>query len=114
MLNNKIFLALAIAALIAGVESQANCTPTSPQCCWVVRSWQLMGMTTTVSSTSSTACCSMTGVTCDSTNKVTMLYWNATGLKNSIPSSIGNLINLQILYYFLRFKFKVVSKEINS
>ena len=92
-LKNSI-LALTLSAFILGVESQATCTSTSPECCWVVRSWQLMGKSTTVSPTSATACCSMTGVDCDSTNKVTMLMWNVTGLKNSIPSDIGKLTSL--------------------
>ena len=56
-----------------------------------------MGKSTTVSSTSSTACCSMTGVTCDSTNKVINITWTSQGLSGSIPASIGNLTSLQIL-----------------
>jgi len=38
-------------------ESDVTCDSSSPQCCWVVRSWQQMGKSTSVSSTSSTACC---------------------------------------------------------
>ena len=70
-----------------------TCTSTSPQCCWVVRIWKLMGKTTNVSPTSSTACCSMTGVTCDNTNKVRKIVWGFKGLSGSIPAEIGNLIN---------------------
>ena len=96
MLDNKI-LTLTLAAFILGVESQMTCDSTSPQCCWVVRSWQLMGQTTDVSSTSATACCSMTGVTCDSTSKVTAIEWSGKGLSGSIPAEIGSLEKLQKL-----------------
>ena len=106
-LKNSI-LALTLSALIATAEARkgakkssssdvpsiATCTSTSPQCCWVVRSWQLMGKTTTVSSTNATACCSMTGVTCDSSNKVRKIVWGSKGLSGSIPAEIGNLVNL--------------------
>jgi hypothetical protein len=100
-LKNSI-LALALSALIVGVESQAtpqaSCTKSSPDCCWVVRSWQLMKKKSTqVSSTSATACCSMAGVTCDSANKVTAIHWSGKGLSGPIPAAIGNLINLTVL-----------------
>ncbi len=97
--DNKTFkiLALTLTALIAGVESQANCTSTSPECCWVVRSLQLMGKTipTGISSTDN-SCCTvpMTGVTCDSSNKVKQIYWGYKGLSGSIPRSMGKLTSL--------------------
>ena len=102
--DNKTFkiLALTLTALIAGVESQANCwSPTSPQCCWVVRSWQLMGKTipTGIQSTDN-SCCTlpMAGVTCDSTKtKVTRIGWQSQGLSGSIPGEIGNLTSLRFL-----------------
>ena len=100
MFDNKIFLALTLTALIAGVESQATCDSNSPQCCWVVQSWQLMGKTipTGISSTDN-SCCTvpMTGVTCDSSNKVININWYSKGLSGSIPADIGNLTSLQIL-----------------
>ena len=71
-----------------------NCTSTSPQCCWVVRIWKLMGKTTNVSPTSSTACCSMTGVTC-SGSSIIGINWESNSIINSIPPSIGNLTSLQ-------------------
>jgi hypothetical protein len=99
MLNNKI-LTLTITALIAGVESQATCTSSSPQCCWVVRSWQLMGRTIPAGiSSTDNSCCTvpMANVTCDSSNRVIKLLWVSKGLSGSIPAAIGNLINLQQL-----------------
>jgi hypothetical protein len=59
-----------------------------------------MGQTTTASSTSAIACCSMTGVTCTSSNKVRKIVWGSKGLSGSIPAEIGNLINLVELYLF--------------
>ena len=89
-------LALTLSALIAGVNSQATCTSSSPDCCWVVRIRQLMGKTTSVSPTSSTACCSMAGVTC-SGSSIIVINWENNGLKGSIPPSIGNLTSLENL-----------------
>jgi hypothetical protein len=67
----------------------------------------MMGKTTPASHTSATACCSMAGVTCDSSNKVIKIVWSSKGLSGStifsnqlsgsIPGEIGNLRNLQIL-----------------
>ncbi len=101
MLNtdNKTFqiLALNIAAFILGVESQDTCTSTSPECCWVVRSWQLMGKTVpAVISSTDNSCCTvpMAGVTCDSTNKVKEIFWRFAGLSGSIPRSIRKLTSL--------------------
>ena len=87
------FLALVLTALISSADAQATCTSSSPQCCWVVRIWQLMGQITSVNPSSSTECCGMAGVTC-SESTVTGIFWSIKGLKNSIPSDIGNLINL--------------------
>jgi hypothetical protein len=79
------------------IEGQAvSCDSSSPQCCWVKRSWQLMGKTTAVDHTSSTACCSMGGVSC-SDSIVTQIAWNGRGLTGSIPPDIGNLTNLTYL-----------------
>jgi hypothetical protein len=105
MLNtdNKNFkiLALTLTAFILGVESQiSTCTSTSPECCWVVRSWQLMGKTVPagISSTDNSCCTApMTGVTCDSSNKVLHIYWGSKGLSGPIPAEIGNLTSLQRL-----------------
>jgi hypothetical protein len=89
---------LLILAIISPAKAQtATCGPTSPQCCTVVRIWQLMGKTTSVSSTSATACCSMSGVTCTSDGTVTQISWNRQGLTGSIPPEIGNLTSLTIL-----------------
>jgi hypothetical protein len=73
--------------------SAVTCTPESPQCCWVVRIWKLMGKSNLFDHTSSTACCSMSGVTC-SGSTVTKIEWGHYGLNGSIPDSIGNLLNL--------------------
>ncbi len=76
----------------------------SPECSSVVLSWQLMGQTTSVSSTSATDCCyylgtttqidGIPGVTCTSTGNVTGINWGSQALRNSIPTEIGTLPNL--------------------
>ena len=95
-LKNSI-LALALSALIVGTDAAVSCNSGSPQCCWVVRSWQLMGKSipTGISSTDN-SCCTvpMAGVTCDSTNKVINIYWVWQGLSGSIPRSMGKLTSL--------------------
>jgi len=104
---SAMMLSLAIASMISPAEAAASCTSSSPQCCWVVRSYQLMGRTTSVSSTSSTACCrnlgsttqtsGIPGVTCTSTGTVTGIQWVKFALPGIIPSDIGNLVNLTYL-----------------
>ena len=90
-------LTLAIASMISPAKAQAvTCDSSSPQCCWVVRIWQLMGKSTSVSSTSSTACCSMSGLTC-SGSIVYSIDWELQSLSGSIPPEIGNLVNLETL-----------------
>ena len=89
----KSLLALGLSAFISFVNAQPSCDSTSLDCCWVVRSWKLMGQNTTVSSTSGTDCCSMDGVTCSGSH-VTAIKWNYKGLSGSIPEDIGNLKNL--------------------
>ena len=99
-------LTLVIASMISPAEAQAvTCTTSSPQCCWVVRIWTLMGKTTLVDHTNATACCKtlgsttqtsgITGVTCTSTGQVTKISWPFAGLSGSIPPEIGNLVNLE-------------------
>jgi len=46
--------------------------------------------------TDPTACCWMDGVTCDG-EKVTYINWSYQDLSGTIPSTIGNLVNLQLL-----------------
>jgi hypothetical protein len=100
MLNASfMMLFLLILAMISPAKAQAvTCDSSSPQCCTVVRSWQLMGKSTTVSSTNSTACCSpgIPGVTC-SGSTITQIDWFSKGLSGSIPPEIGNLVNLTYL-----------------
>jgi hypothetical protein len=113
--NAPSVMAMTLAILISPADAQTSstsCTSTSPQCCWVKRSWQLMGRTTSVSSTSATACCrtlvsstgttttqttGITGVKCTSTGTVTELNWYNQSLQGSIPTEISNLKNLQWL-----------------
>jgi hypothetical protein len=109
MLNASfMMLFLLILAMISPAKAQAvTCGPISPQCCWVRRSWQLMGKTTTVDPTSATACCytlgttkqtsGMAGVTCTSAGTVTKIDWTNKGLTGSIPPEIGNLTDLNYL-----------------
>ena len=81
---------------ISPTEAVVSCDSSSSQCCWVVRIWELMGKTTSVSSTSSNDCCNMGGVTCDA-SIVTGISWKRLSLVGSIPSDIRNLVNLQEL-----------------
>jgi len=103
-------LSLAMITMIAPADAQiTTCTSTSPQCCWVVQIWQLMGKTTSVSATNATACCSYISgvttyppgipmVTCTSRGMVTGINWKNMSLTGSIPSSFENLRNLRTLW----------------
>jgi hypothetical protein len=91
---NIIFLLFFLA--ISSTEAAVSCDSSSSQCCSVVRIWELMGKTTSVSSTSSNDCCNMEGVTCTGPD-VTQINWNKLGLTQQIPSDIRNLVNLQEL-----------------
>jgi hypothetical protein len=112
-------MAMTLAILISPAQAQTSstiCTSTSPGCCWVKRSWELMGKTTSVSSTHATACCNyvvsstgktttqrsgIPGVTCTSTGIVTKINWWALGLglwtPASIPAELGSLTSLTYL-----------------
>jgi hypothetical protein len=46
-----------VTLMIPADAQTVSCTTTSPECCWVIRSWQKMGNTTSASATSATACC---------------------------------------------------------
>jgi hypothetical protein len=94
----------------AGMTAETSAvtrSTTYPECFLVVRIWQLMGGSTTVSSTSSTACCfylgstyqtsGIPGVSCTTDGKVTGIQWERGIVGGSIPSEIGNLVNLQYL-----------------
>ena len=91
---------------------KAVCTSSSPECCWVIRSWQNMGKITSATSTNATACCStlvsstgttttqtsgILGVTCSSTGIVTEIKWHDQRFVGSIPPELWNLTNLQHL-----------------
>ena len=91
---------------------KAVCTSSSPECCWAILSWQMMGRITSASSTNATACCNtlvsstgtkttqtygIPGVTCNSTGIVTEINWYGYGLTSSIPPELGNLTNLRNL-----------------
>ena len=108
--NTPSVIAIILAILISPADAQTSsttCTFSSPQCCWVKRSWQLMGRPTSVSPLSATACCKMLGSTtqssaipgvhCTSTGNVTRIDWDNRGLKHSIPAELSNLVNLQFL-----------------
>jgi len=102
-----------VSTLISPAQAQTTCTSSSPECCWVKRSWQLMGETTSVSSTNATACCNyldlttqillttqtsgIPGVYCTSTGNVTGIMWWSESLQGSIPADLSNLVNLQSL-----------------
>ena len=109
-------MTLGMVSMIAPADAQTSstiCDSSSPECCWVVLSWQKMGKTyqSSVSSPSRTACCNtivssngkttqnigIPGVTCTSAGIVTEINWMSQGLNGSIPTSLGNLPNLQSL-----------------
>jgi len=113
-------MTLTMISLISPADAQTTCSSTSPDCCWVVQSWEMMGKTTTVDRNSATACCSIfirspsplspyfpagsttqTGgvpwVYCTSDGTVIQLKWSFQGLKNSIPSELKNLRSLRDL-----------------
>ena len=96
-------MTLGMVSMIAPIDAQtvscsSNPNSKSPQCCWVIRSWQKMGKTTSVNSTDAKACCSgIPGVTCTSAGIVTEINWMSRGLVRSIPAVLGNLRNLQRL-----------------
>jgi len=108
--SSMMTLSLAMITMISPADAQiATCTSTSPQCCWVIRIWQLMGKTTAVSPISSTDCCSsvvsstgtttiqnngIPGVTCTSTGMVTKIDWKSNGLTGTVPPYFGKLVNL--------------------
>jgi hypothetical protein len=93
-----VILSLAISFMISPAKSQhVACTPgVSPQCCWVVRMWQLMGKRTSTDPTSRSACCKMEGISC-SDSKVTKINWEKQQLTDHIPSEIGYLVELKEL-----------------
>lgn len=89
-----------------------KCQPDSPQCCWIRRIYELMGKTTSVSATNSTACCEylgstiqtsgIPGVYCNEQGEVYELYWRSynlieVGMTGPIPAEIGILESLKKL-----------------
>ena len=93
----KAFLSFALLSLISSTGAQvASCDISSPDCCWVVRIWQMMGQRTTVSSTHPTACCSMSGVVC-SESSVIKIQWRNKNITGPIPEDIGKFKNLLFL-----------------
>jgi len=88
----------------ATTAAATTCTSSSHECCWVKRTWQLMGKTTSVSSTNATACCyvlgsttqisGIPGVRCTSTGIVTEIRWYYQSLQGQIPPELSNLVNL--------------------
>ncbi len=101
---------LAMVSMIAPAQAQTSsttCYSSSYQCCWVKRSWELMGKTTSVSSTNATACCNylgsttqssgIPGVTCGFNGYPIEINWNSQGLQGQIPPEMGNLKPLRRL-----------------
>jgi hypothetical protein len=91
---NILYILFFLAISPAGAE--VSCDRSSPECCWVVRIWELMGQTTSVSSTNPSDCCQMDGVTCTGST-VTQIGWSGKGLRNQLPISIRNLKGLKVL-----------------
>ena len=67
-------------------------------CAIVFDLWKFWGTTLegTVDHSDPTACCTMAGVTCDGP-AVTEINSSSESLTGSIPSEIGNLVNLKRL-----------------
>lgn len=96
-----------IAAANGATLPTVNCNANSPECCWVTRSWQLMGKNILSDFSKDKACCSsigdtykpgLSGVQCDSTGKVIEINWRSIGLKDHIPAALGELKNLVQMY----------------
>ncbi len=87
----------------SGVKSQApKCKgKKSHQCCWVVRSWNLMNkeIPSRISANDNSCCTKpMAGVTCNRQNTTILnIEWSEQELSGSIPVAIGNLTSLQTL-----------------
>jgi hypothetical protein len=66
------------------------------QCCLVAQIYnQLSPIEVYVESP--TSCCNKGGVSCNEDGKVTKIDWGGQSLTGSLPSEIGNLVNLQEL-----------------
>ncbi len=94
-----------LTAVSTGTSTSATPTAsTTAECFWVVESWKKMGKTTSVSSTSATACCyylgsttqtsGIQGVYCTSDGIVTEIRWYGQSLQGQIPAELSNLVNL--------------------
>jgi hypothetical protein len=98
--------------------AQTTCTSSSPQCCWVVLSWQKMGKRTLIDPTSDRACCELSskdntgegpllglpGVSCFQGSPgsfrppfIIFINWDDRNLSGPIPSELANVVNLQRL-----------------
>jgi hypothetical protein len=92
---------------VAKTTAAKGRTSSSPECSYVVESWQEMGKTTSVPATNATACCyylgsttqtsGIPGVNCTSTGIVIEIQWGALSLQGSIPAELGYLRNLELM-----------------
>jgi hypothetical protein len=104
---SAVMLFLAIDSMISPAEAAASCSSSSPPCCWAVRVWQLLGKSTSVTSSSSTACCrsldgvfkssGVPGVYCNSSGAIWKIDWIRQSLTAAIPSDIGKITSLTFL-----------------
>ena len=105
--NLAMNMVLLLYILAISTTSATTCTSTSPDCCWVVESWNKMGKATTVNPNSATACCyrlgsttqssGIPGVRCTSTGIVSQIDWKTKSLKGQIPEELVKLTYLQRL-----------------
>ena len=89
-------------AIIGPIDLKASqppaitCTSSSPDCCWVWRVRELMKLSLTgASGTSTTSCCIPSiGITCEGKS---VIRWDVSfkGVTGPIPAEIGNLVNLK-------------------
>ncbi len=98
-------LSLSVLSIVESTTSSPSngpkCNRNSHQCCWVVRSWNLMKkeIPSGISANDSSCCTQpMAGVTCNPKNTtILMIEWSEQELSGSIPKDIGKLTSLRTL-----------------
>jgi hypothetical protein len=89
-------------ALQAAIAAENCQSKSNPECCWVRRSWQLMGG---IPSTDS--CCrwlgsrpqanGIPGVHCSDDGKVKWIKWSSKSLTGAIPAALGELKHMLVM-----------------
>ena len=101
-INNFKLWVLTASAIIVGVESQVTCDSSSADCCWVVRSWQLLegetesGVDPMIHINSTVGNCGLVRVSSEGSS-VIEIDWFLRALDGPIPTELGNLKSLRRL-----------------